>query len=78
MVLELSKQAFWDVNLEDIKGNEKEHANWIIKRIAKYGTVDDMVSIGVYYGHEKIKEVIGSMSPMERERTSLMEAFLGI
>ena len=76
MKLILSPQAFWDVDLKSIQGKEKEYASWIIKRIAQYGTVDDMVSINLFYGRQKIIEVINSMSESEKSKSMLMRTFV--
>ena len=58
MELELSEQAFWDVDPNDIKGKEHAYASWIIKRVAQYGTVNDMVSTDIFYGREKVIEKV--------------------
>ena len=76
MKLILSPQAFWDVDLKSIQGKEKEYASWVIKRIAQYGTVDDMVSIDLFYGRKKIIEVINSMSESEKSKSMLMTTFV--
>ena len=72
MKLELSKQAFWDVDMKSIEDKEDTYATWIIKRIAQYGTIDDMVSIDVYYGRKRIQGVLNSMSQKEKEKARLM------
>jgi hypothetical protein len=75
--LQISKQAFWDVHFEDIAGQEHEYAEWIIKRVAKYGMFEDMVGIWFYYGEEKVRQVVHSMSKIEKEMARLMIEFIG-
>lgn len=76
MKLELSKQAFWDVDMKSIEGKEDTYAAWIIKRIAQYGTIDDMVSIDVFYGRKRVLEILSSMSQKEKEKARLMTIFV--
>jgi hypothetical protein len=71
MKLELSKQSFWDIDIKSIEGKEVNYATWIIKRIA-HGTIDNMVSIDVYYGRKRIQRVLNSMSQNEKEKARLM------
>ncbi len=74
--LKLSQQAFWDIDMESIQGKEEEYASWIIKRVAQYGTVDDMVSIDLFYSRDKIINVLNEMSESEREKSILMTTFI--
>ena len=76
MKLELSKQAFWDIDMASIKGREDTYALWIIKRVAQHGTVDDMVSIDVFYGRDKVIEVLNSMSVTEQSKSKLINTFV--
>ncbi len=76
MKLNLSRQAFWDVDMEGIHGKEHQYASWIIKRIAQYGTVDDMVSVDLFYGRDKITGVLNEMSEKEKAKSRLMATFI--
>ncbi len=76
MELELSRQAFWDIDPASIKGREDIYALWIIKRVAQYGTVEDMVSIDVFYGRDKLIKVLKSMSVTEQSKSKLMNTFV--
>ena len=48
-----SKNIFWDVELDHV--DKIQHANFIIARIAQYGTTDDWNSLIQEYGPEKVK-----------------------
>ncbi len=36
MPLQVSEQAFWDVDFNKIKDNEEKYASWIIQRYAHH------------------------------------------
>ena len=71
MTLQLTKQAFWDVDFNDIINNEDVYADWIIRRVAMYGTIEDMLNVDLFYGKEKISNALNSLSAQEKKKASL-------
>ncbi len=65
--LTLSGQAFWDV-MDSLKGNESLYGDWIIKRIAQYGTFEDIVNLADYYGEARLQEALQKMTDSERNQ----------
>jgi hypothetical protein len=51
----LSKQAFWDVDMDKI--DYKKNARYVIEKIIERGTHDDFLSVLNFYGFEKVKEL---------------------
>ena len=52
----LSKQAFWDVDFDNLDYQNK--SNFIIGRVFEYGTLMDLKEILRCYGMEKSKQAI--------------------
>lgn len=53
---QLSKQAFWDVDMEKI--DYEKNARFVIEKVITRGTLKDFLEIRKYYGDKKIKEEI--------------------
>ena len=51
----LSKQAFWDVDMEKIDYEKK--ARHVIEKVIERGTEQDFINILNYYGFKKVKEL---------------------
>ena len=51
---QLSKKAFWDVDMKTI--DAEKHADYIIQKVFEYGNLEDMLNVHRYYGVKKIKE----------------------
>lgn len=73
--LELSNQAFWDIDMNSLNGNEMIYADWIIKRVAQYGTFEDIVNLADYYGEKRLLEAYQKMTDSEKDRSRLFEMF---
>lgn len=54
MKINLTKTAFWDVDLETL--DEKEHAAFIIARVFQYGLIDDVKTVVKHYTPADIKK----------------------
>jgi hypothetical protein len=52
----LSKQAFWDVDMDKI--NYEKKAVFVIKKVFDRGTLDDIISILNFYSEDKIKDAL--------------------
>jgi hypothetical protein len=52
----LSKQAFWDVDMEKI--DYEKNAVHVITKVFDRGTLDDIISTLNFYGDEKIKSAL--------------------
>lgn len=51
-IIHLSKQAFWDVDMEKLDYNDK--ANAIIQRVFDHGSWEDILEVVAWYGKEKV------------------------
>ncbi len=51
------------------------YADWIIKRIAQYGTFEDIVNLAEYYGEARIREAFQKMTESEKNQSRLFEMF---
>jgi len=52
----LSKQAFWDVDMEKI--DYEKNAAHVIQKVFERGTLDDIISILNFYKEKKIKTAL--------------------
>jgi len=49
---QLSKQAFWDVNMDNI--DYKKHAVYVVEKVIERGKSKDFDNLLDYYGFEKV------------------------
>jgi hypothetical protein len=49
---QLSKQAFWDVNMDTI--DYKKHAVYVVEKVIERGKAQDFRNLLSYYGFEKV------------------------
>lgn len=55
----LSKQAFWDVNMDTI--DYEKHARYVMEKVIDRGSFEDFREIVKFYGNKKIrKEIINA------------------
>lgn len=52
----LSKQAFWDVDMDKIDYEKK--AGYVIEKIIDWGTFEDFIQLRRFYGDRKIRKEI--------------------
>ena len=52
----LSKQAFWDVDMEKI--DYEKNASHVVTKVFDRGTMDDIISVWNFYGEKKIKDIL--------------------
>lgn len=65
-IIKLSPRAFWDIDMTkmDYEGN----ADYIIRKVFEYGTVEDIGEVLAYYGHERVKVALMT-APYLMEKT---------
>ncbi len=51
----LSKQAFWDTNMESI--NYKEHARFVVETVIERGTHEDFINLLDFSGFKNVKQL---------------------
>jgi hypothetical protein len=51
----LSKQAFWDVDMNSI--DYEKHARYIVEKVVERGKWDDFVSLIRFYGYNEVKNL---------------------
>ena len=51
----LSKQAFWDVDIEKI--DYQKNARHVIEKVIERGTEQDFINVLNYYGFKQVKEL---------------------
>ncbi len=65
-IIQLSPRAFWDVDMD--KMDYEKNADYIIRKVFDYGTIEDIGEVIAYYGREKVKTAL-LMSPYLMEKT---------
>ena len=65
-IIHLSKQAFWDVDMDKL--DYEIQANAIIRRVFDNGSWEDILEVMVYYGKEKVLNALTS-APYLKEIT---------
>jgi len=53
---QLSKQAFWDVNMESI--DYEKHALYVMEKVIDRGSFNDFINLRKFYGDDRIKEEV--------------------
>ena len=56
----LSKQAFWDVDMDKI--DYKKHARYVMEKVIDRGTIDDFKELRKFYGDNIIRKEIVNAS----------------
>jgi len=52
----LSKQAFWDVDMERI--DYEKHARYVMEKVIDRGSFEDFIALRKFYGDDKIRKEI--------------------
>ncbi|MEO6150016.1 MAG: hypothetical protein ABIN95_02280 [Mucilaginibacter sp.] len=52
---ELSKQAFWDVDMDTI--DYEKHARYVVEKVIERGKADDFNNLLKFYGFAKLREL---------------------
>ncbi|MBS1530865.1 MAG: hypothetical protein JSU01_11190 [Bacteroidetes bacterium] len=56
----LSKQAFWDVDMDKI--DYEKRARFVIQKVIDRGSLEDFIALRNFYGDEKIRTEIVNVS----------------
>jgi hypothetical protein len=73
MNLQLTKTAFWDVDLSTM--HEDNHADFIIARVFQYGLTTDLNAVIFYYTPEQIQHAITHTRGIDKKSIALAELF---
>ena len=65
MIITLSKAAFWDINIEDL--DPVVHADFIIRKVFDYGTVEDVNEVLHYYPEYQIVKSLTSAPYIDKK-----------
>lgn len=55
-IIKLSPRAFWDVDMA--KMDYEKNADYIIRKVFEYGTLEDIGEVLAYYGRERTKTAL--------------------
>jgi hypothetical protein len=72
----LSKQAFWDVDMDTI--DYEKNAGHVIQKVFDRGTIDDIISILNFYSDKKIKDALLNARYLMNSTMSFACALFGL
>ncbi len=75
-IIHLSPRAFWDVDM--MKLDYEKNADYIIRKVFEYGTLDDILEITAYYGKEKAKNSLINAPYLQENTQYFASLFLNI
>jgi hypothetical protein len=52
----ISERTFWDVDPDTVSFDES--ADWVILRVFDKGSLQEVMSVIAFYGHEKVKHLL--------------------
>ncbi len=55
-IIKLSPRAFWDVDMNTM--DYEKNADFIIRKVFEYGTLEDLAEAWAYYGNEKTRQAL--------------------
>lgn len=58
--LNISSKAFWDVDFEKLISQANQYPDFIIRKVFKHGTFEDIINIINYFGKQKSIESLTS------------------
>lgn len=76
MQLQLTKTAFWDVDINSM--DETKHAEFIIVRIFQYGLMDDIKKVLRFYSPNQIKEAFKHTRGVDKKAIALASVAIGV
>lgn len=71
---DLPKVLFWDIPGQ--VPDYKNHPEWVVKRVFDRGSMEDIAEIILFYGEEKVKEVMTSSLHLDEDILYLASAIL--
>ena len=75
-LLDLPKALFWDIPGQS--PDYKNHPEWVVKRVFNRGSMEDIAEIIIFYGKEKVKEVLTTSLHLDEDILYLASAILKI
>ena len=72
----LSKQAFWDVDMEKI--DYQKNARHVIEKVFERGTLDDIIAVLNFYKEEKVRNVLLNARYLMNNTISFASALFGL
>ena len=75
-IIHLSSKAFWDVDMSKL--DYEKNADYIIRKVFEYGSLEDILELTVYYGKEKVKKVLINSSYLQENTQYFASLFLNI
>ncbi len=70
----LPKVLFWDIPGQ--APDYENHPEWVIKRVFERGSMEDIAEIILFYGKEKVKEVLTATWHLDEDILYLASAIL--
>jgi hypothetical protein len=72
----LPKVLFWDIQRQ--APDYENHPEWVIQRVLERGSMDDIAEVILFYGKEKVKEVLTTTLHLDEDILYLASAILDI
>lgn len=72
----LPKELFWDIPGQT--PDYKNHSEWVIKRVFERGSMEDIAEVIIFYGKEKVKEVLTTTLHLDEDILYMASAILDI
>jgi hypothetical protein len=73
---DLPKVLFWDIPGQ--APDYENHPEWVIKRVFERGSMEDIAEVIIFYGNEKVKEVLTTTLHLDEDILYLASAILDI
>ena len=76
VLMNLSAYLFWDVDASKI--SFKDDAAFIIPRVFLKGKIDDVRAVRLFYGEEKLKEILTTTRYLDKKNFSLLLCYFSV
>lgn len=76
MAMELSKDIFWDVDVETI--DKEQHARYVIERVLTRGRMEDFVELQQTYEKDRIVRELQRSRLLDPKTLNFCSAYYGI
>ncbi len=75
-IIKLSGKAFWDVDMRNL--DYEKQANYIIRKVFENGSWDDILEVTVFYGMNKVRDVLTASTYLKENTLYFASLFLDI
>ena len=75
-IIKLSNKAFWDVDVSKL--DYSLQANYIIRKIFENGSWDDILETTVFYGMNKVRDVLTTSTYLKENTLYFASLFLDV